>query len=226
MKSAQTLRAIPLFAKATPATLRRLCAETTVDEFGPGELIARQGDLPMHIQAVVKGRVGLIGRASDGGETVIQVCDSGAVLWVSSVVLNQPRIAWARTVARSTIANIPANDFREAFRNDPAVARATAYMFAAQIRAYASDIKELKLKTAAQRLATYLCGLSAQSSGPVSVNIPIERRLLAGLLGTTPESLSRAFAGLRPQGVSGRGKRIDIADVGKLRGYGLEDGPI
>ena len=42
-------------------------------------------------------------------------------------------------------------------------------------------------------------------------DLPTEKRLLASLLGMTPENLSRAFAALRPYGVTVNAARVTIA---------------
>jgi hypothetical protein len=43
--------------------------------------------------------------------------------------------------------------------------------------------------------------------------------MLAGRLGMTPESLSRAFARLQAEGVSASGRQVTIADSARLQRY-------
>ncbi|MBX9946929.1 MAG: helix-turn-helix domain-containing protein [Reyranella sp.] len=64
-----------------------------------------------------------------------------------------------------------------------------------------------------------MLALAPRDSGPVTVTLPDGRRLVAGRLGVTPQSLSRAFAALRPLGVSGGGRRVTIADPARLREF-------
>jgi hypothetical protein len=47
--------------------------------------------------------------------------------------------------------------------------------------------------------------------------LPYDKVLIAGRLGLKPESLSRAFAKLRPVGVEVRASHVVVHDVGKLR---------
>ena len=51
------------------------------------------------------------------------------------------------------------------------------------------------------------------------------RPLVAGMLGVAPQSLSRAFATLRPLGVSGGGREIAITDLNRLREATGSQGP-
>jgi CRP-like cAMP-binding protein len=55
------------------------------------------------------------------------------------------------------------------------------------------------------------------------VVLPYDKVLIAGRLGMKPESLSRAFARLKDQGVVIRQNLAAIADVGALRDYVEED---
>jgi CRP/FNR family transcriptional activator FtrB len=112
---------------------------------------------------------------------------------------------------------IPAEHFRDVLARDPALNAALVKELSRHWRLLVRQIKDLKLRTAPQRLAAYLLDLAGGRDG--SVELPEERRLLAGRLGMTPESLSRAFAQLASEGVSGRGRKVSIADAGQLRKY-------
>jgi CRP-like cAMP-binding protein len=85
-------------------------------------------------------------------------------------------------------------------------------------RELVGQITDLKLKSSSQRLGAYLLTLA---TGPSSseVRLPSERQLVAARLGMTPESLSRAFARLRPLGVLGHGQSVAIKDPKRLRSF-------
>ena len=86
------------------------------------------------------------------------------------------------------------------------------------------QIKDLKLRSTAERLAAYLLTLIPATSGPATLKLAEERKLLAGRLGMTPETLSRAFVQLRKLGVSSRGRQVQIASVRQLRDFcGFDD---
>lgn len=53
--------------------------------------------------------------------------------------------------------------------------------------------------------------------------LPYDKVLIAGRLGMKPESLSRAFAKLRDQGVTIRQNNAAIADIAALRDFSEED---
>lgn len=70
-----------------------------------------------------------------------------------------------------------------------------------------------------------LLALAPGQTGAATVTLPSGRRLIAGRLGITPQSLSRAFAALRPLGVSGDGRQVSIADLERLRDVGRPQAP-
>lgn len=85
-------------------------------------------------------------------------------------------------------------------------------------RTLIGQIKDLKLLSAIElRLSAFLLALAPRETGPVTVT-PGGRRLVAGRLGITPQSLSR-FAALRPLGISGGGRQVTIVDPARLREF-------
>ncbi|MBX9634836.1 MAG: helix-turn-helix domain-containing protein, partial [Magnetospirillum sp.] len=92
---------------------------------------------------------------------------------------------------------------------------------AGSLRGQIKEITELKLQSTTERLASYLATLAGDVTGHAVVRLPFEKRLLAERLGMEPATLSRAFAKLREVGVeTGRGDRVEIADVAELRRMG------
>jgi hypothetical protein len=55
------------------------------------------------------------------------------------------------------------------------------------------------------------------------VALPYDKILIAGRLGLTPESLSRAFARLRTIGVVVDASHVMVRDVAKLRALAADD---
>lgn len=217
------LRKSLLFAELTDQSMQRLTVDAVEARFARGDLIVKQGDVPRHLHVVLEGQVGLIGQATDGEETVVELFEPGDVFIAPAVILDMPHLMSVRAVESASIALIPAEAYRTALREDHKLALASTHMLARHWRRLIRQIKDLKLKTATQRLGSYLTSLTPRPMGASTVQVEGERRVLARRLGMTPESLSRAFASLRELGVTGRGKRIEIADVAKLRAYCLED---
>jgi CRP/FNR family transcriptional activator FtrB len=67
-----------------------------------------------------------------------------------------------------------------------------------------------------ERLANYLLQQRATDNSGDVVSLHHEKRILASLLGMTPENLSRAFAALQKHGVSVQGAVVTLANTAAL----------
>jgi len=123
----------------------------------------------------------------------------------------------ARTLQRSKILLIPSQNVREAFEKDEAFARAIVSELAECYRAVVRDQKNLKLRTAVERLANRLLSLDAAQGGKGEILLPYDKKILASFLGMTAENLSRAFNTLAAYGVEVDGAAVRLRDIKALR---------
>ena len=82
-----------------------------------------------------------------------------------------------------------------------------------------SQIEQLTVRSSPERLAKFLFELSGVRSGQTTVQLPLDKALIAGRLGMQPETFSRALSRLRNQGVTCNGNAVHIADVSALGLY-------
>ena len=68
-----------------------------------------------------------------------------------------------------------------------------------------------------ERLANRLLRLHEAQGANGRVTLPYDKRLLASLLGMTPENLSRSFGTLKPYGVVVNGAEVRLNDLETLR---------
>ncbi len=211
------LKSTLLFSDLPANAIDRLTYTAFVQNLPAGAVLFQQGDQPEFLYILLAGRVALTGNSDGGGEAVIEFFRRGDIFIAPAVILDLPYLMSTRVVQDARILMIPAEHFREVLARDPSLNAALVKELSRHWRLLVRQIKDLKLRTAAQRLATYLLDLSAGRGG--AIELSEERRLLAGRLGITPESLSRAFAQLVAEGVTGRGKRVQIADSDRLKRY-------
>jgi len=85
------------------------------------------------------------------------------------------------------------------------------------LRELVTALEQLQSHSASQRLATFLLGLVPSDSGAADLHLPIDKGLIAARLGMKPETLSRALATLREEGLQISGERVRVPDVERLR---------
>jgi CRP/FNR family transcriptional regulator len=84
-------------------------------------------------------------------------------------------------------------------------------------------IEELSLKEVPGRLATYLLYLSDREEGALILKLDISKKLMASLLGTIPETLSRIFLKMNSLGIIKiKGRTITILDKESLKKISAE----
>ena len=212
------IRRSRLFAPVAEADLAAMLATCFVQGLPKGAVPCQQGEKPEFLHVVLSGSVGLFGEGPRE-EMLVEFFGAGDSFILPAVMLDAPYLMTARLLDEGRLLLWPAAAFRAQVRANGALAYGATLMLSTYWRTLVGQIKDLKLLSAIERLSAFLLALSPRQSGPVTVNLPGGRRLIAGRLGVTPQSLSRAFAELRSIGVSGSGRQVAIADAARLREF-------
>ncbi|MCP1727187.1 CRP/FNR family transcriptional activator FtrB [Natronospira proteinivora] len=188
-------------------------------EMPSGTTLFRQGESARFLHVVLEGRVALIGSSDHKDETVVEFFREGDVFIMPAVVLEMPYLMSARTVDDSRILLIPATPFREEVESNAALNLAVTHELSRHWRLLIRQVKDLKLRSAPQRLGSYLLSLADTDQQSGVVELPEQRGMLARRLGMTPENLSRAFNRLQDSGVRSRGRQVMLDDIPALREF-------
>lgn len=219
----ERLRTNSLFSTMSPEVRESLFEDAFELDMPAGSTLFKQGEDSRFLYVVQVGRVALLGNSDDKVETVVEFFDQDDVFIMPAVMLELPYLMSARTVEESSIVMIPSNRFREAIDQDHALALAAVRELSAHWRLLTRQVKDLKLRTAPQRLGAYLLNMADAVTDEATVELPEQRGLLARRLGMTPENLSRAFARLRELGVRSQGRTISLHDIPALREFCVYD---
>ncbi len=207
------LRRLPLFREMMTQTFDGLMQVAYSQVFPPQLDLFRQGQTADFLHIVVEGTIEL--HAEWGGnDTVMGVMRPVSAFILAACVRDAPYLMSARTLEQSRVVLLPAADLRAAMRRDPDLAMAAMGELANSYRAMVRHAKNLKLRTAPERLAAWILN---HADGRPSLMLPFEKRHLASYLGITPESLSRTMRTLQQNGIKVDGARIIITDPQKLK---------
>lgn len=214
----------PLFS-ALPAEVReRLSAHARVTRVPRGTILFRQGDCAQMLHVLLEGQVGLQGSAGgpEGKEpeqTVVEIMDAGEAFIFAAVLTGKPYLMGAVALSPCRLLELPREPLLADLRESPDLALAMLGSLARNFRTLVREVKDLKLKSASQRLALYLMSLTSRRRGTVIVRLPHNKSVIAARIGIRPETLSRAFAQLREHGVVVDGHTVAMADLSKLGRY-------
>ncbi|CAA7620010.1 cAMP-binding protein [Candidatus Terasakiella magnetica] len=210
---------LAMFSELSATALSEVTVEATVTRYARNEIIFHQGDQPAALRVVLDGQVGLMGTITDGGETLVEILKTGEMFIAAAVLTEKPFLMSAVALQPSRILSLPGERFRRDVRERSDLAFAMLTSMAKHYRMLVREVKDLKLKSAAQRLALYLLGLTVKREGSTIVRLPHSKGMIAARVGVRPETLSRAFSHLKERGVVVDGQAVAIADIPSLRSY-------
>lgn len=212
-----------LLGSAPDVVVETVLASAHVREFDRGATIFLQGEQARAIYIVAEGWVKLYRIAPNGSEAVVSVFTKGSSFGEAVAFRNMPYPVAAEAVTDCRLIRIEASVFMRMIADSPEIAVSMLSATYAHLHALVAQIEALKAQTGAQRVAEFLLQLADCTSGSCEVVLPYDKVLIAGRLGMKPESLSRAFARLKDQGVTIKHNVASIADLDALRDYADED---
>ncbi|MTH33709.1 helix-turn-helix domain-containing protein [Paracoccus limosus] len=209
------IRSLPLFREVSTQTFEGLMAVSYSQAFPPQLDLFTQGERADFLHILVEGSVALHADWN-GREAVMAMVRPVSSFILAACIRDVRYLMSARTLERSRILMLPAVDLRAAIRREPELAAAVMSELASGYRGMVRQAKNLKLRTARERVAAWLLGHAHRQGGVNGFTLPVEKRDLASYLGMTPESLSRALSGLKTQGIALDGARVIITDRERL----------
>lgn len=182
-----------------------------------GETVFLQDEPARSVFLVISGAVKLSRMTPGGTEAVVAIIGRGRSFAEAMVLRGAPYPVTAEAITSCTLLQIDGGRLRQFLLENPEFAIDLLASTFVHLQGLVEQIEKLKAHTGVQRLAEFLASLADCEVGACEVQLPYNKRLVAGHLGMQPESLSRAFAKLRPEGVETDTNRVMIADVVALR---------
>ncbi|MEO8713946.1 MAG: cyclic nucleotide-binding domain-containing protein [Acetobacteraceae bacterium] len=218
------LRGLPPFRDLPDALLAEIETISDVVTVEHGQEVCRQGAVPTHLYYVLEGQISLSSTAPDGTTAVVEVIHPLGDFVLASVMLRLPYLQAANAVTRGRLVAIEAEALGALIERSPALSLALLLSLSRDFRNLVRQVRDLKVRTTAQRLGCYLLALVPDPTvSEAAIRLPFEKGLLAGRLGCRQENLSRAFAALRELGVETHGARVTLRDVPRLTAYAMPD---
>ena len=214
--SVEAAEDLPFFRGLSPEIREALLGNAVLHGVAPGTILFEQGELPKFQHIVLAGSVHLFGRSGEGREVLIEAVAAPDLVIPAAVVTGLPYLMQARVPEPSRLLLIPAGAFRTAVAGNAGLAQALIAGLAGQFRRMVRQIKNLKLRSATERVGCYLLAMSRRQGTPDRVLLPYGKSLIASELGMTRESFSRALSALQEVGIEVRDETVAILDPARL----------
>lgn len=214
---------LPLFREMQEQQRERIFSGSFLQVFPPQLTLFEQGQQPDFLHVLVDGLVELYATGA-GRDTTMRIVEPVTSFILAAVITDMPTLMSARTLAPSRILLVPAALVREVVKHDAALMQETTRELAMAYRDMVRALTDMKLRQSAERLGNLLLQQEQrQGGGQGLVQLHAEKRVVASLLGMTPENLSRAFAVLGQHGLEVDGPQVRITDRAALEAFARPD---
>lgn len=181
-----------------------------------GQLLFRQGDPCQGIYSIQSGLVGMRRADADGNSALLSLQMKGDVIGYRALLSRAPHASTAEALTTTRVCFVEASRIAAAMDRNPAVKDVFLHRALDELdrtEAKCASLLTVDLKARLLQLLHQLSeSLGCKSEGASRVlDLPIQRKDIAALIGATPESISRVIARLRSEGlVSFDGRKVTI----------------
>lgn len=218
------LRACRLWRTASENAIDLLASRAQVVTMPRGARLTAEGDPADTFGVVVTGRARVYHLQADGRSITYETVETGGPLGAVAALAGGRYPANIDAATPVTVAWLPREALFDLMAAEADVSRAIISDLAGRVLNLTAVVQTLALDVPG-RLARYLFqrSLTAGEATPEGLRVPLgmAKSELAASLGTVPETLSRALARLRDDGVLAvHGSEVLVFDVGALARMG------
>jgi CRP-like cAMP-binding protein len=193
-----------------------------ISHYPAGSLVIRQHEPQVGIHIVCEGSVAVFAELDHRREAVLYMGGRNAIIDIQDWVLERPTYSVsARALSTSTILFISNDDLRRLYAADPTISMIITTHLARRLdwalrRQGLQQVSEVKTRVMAV-LRELVEVTGQQHAQDAHFESPINRRLLADIVGAAPETISRVLTELETTALINRkDSRISIPDVPRL----------
>lgn len=204
-----TLRSCQLFSGLPLPDLEEIAALVTVRSLSDDTYLFHQGEVSLGFYLVQRGAVNVHRVNTAGKEQVIHVFRAGESFAEASLATATGYPAEARAIGDTQVLLVQKDGFVALLRRRPELALRMLAAMSSHLRVLVAQLEDLTLKDVETRLASWLVKRCADPAATTSFTVELRstKRVLAAELGTVGETLSRALAKFRDQGLIKVGSR-------------------
>lgn len=217
-----TLRQCRLFSGLPESDLAGVADACSLRAFAKGEYLFHEGDKAAGFYVVQTGVINIHRFTPDGKEQIICLFRRHESFAEATLATIETYPANAAAVEPSQVLLVRKPEFKALILRNPDLALRMLSSMSIHLRHLVELIEGLKGRQIESRLGAWLLQNrgDGNAKGPVVIELPVSKKILAGELGVTSETLSRTFAKFRDEGlISVDGKRITLLNEAGLSAW-------
>ncbi len=207
-----------LFRSFTGEEINLLLTSTSLKKVRKGEQIFVEGLDAAAFFIVASGKVKIYKLSAHGKEHTLHIHGPGDLVAEAAIFDSMSYPASCACLEDSVLVRVSRDGIINLIKERPELALKMMSGYSKRLRQFVVKIEELSLKDIKARLAGYLLKNSTVENGVTLFRLKYSKKELSSLLGTIPETLSRALGFLKQQNlISEKDNTIVIPDPEKLR---------
>ncbi len=215
---ASALARLPLFQDLDPADLAGLAASLRRRRYARAETVFLAGDPGTNLCVVKSGHVKLALTSEDGREVILALLGPGEVFGEMALFDGEPRSADAVATEQTELLLLARDAFVRSLERSPSLAIQVIRVLAQRLRANNQLRQDSALLDVPARLARLILMLAEARKGEQPTTPRLTQSDLAGMAGTTRETLNKWIGLFEDQGLIRRdGGRIVVLEPERLR---------
>ncbi len=216
MNTSEIIGRAGFFAGLAPGLIEQLATIAAPKRYQAGETIFEEGDPGLGFHLVAEGRVKIFKSTPDGKEQILHLFGPGEPFGEVAIFLGRGYPAQALALADTATIFFPREALRGLIARNPDLAFGLLAVLSQRLVRFARLVESITLKEVPARLAAFILDLAGQKE--TQVELTVTKGQLASLLGSTPETISRALGRLKSAGlISERKPYLTILDPRRLR---------
>ncbi|HTM92505.1 MAG TPA: response regulator [Flavisolibacter sp.] len=179
-----------------------------VDKYKKGQRIFSEGNHPLRLYYVMKGKIKVFRTNDRGKELILKISNEGEFFGYVALIENTVYKEFADALEDCEIIGIPKNEFDELMNSNREVSRKFIKLLAGDILKREDQLIHIAYNSLRRKVADALLFLKEKfKDRPGAFSIHISRENLAAVAGTATESLIRTLTDFKTE------KLIDIRDA-------------
>ena len=219
---------VPFFQELDKKQLVEVNKKFTATHYSKREIIYRQGDSATMLRVVVAGNVKLAAHTMEGKNVLLDMLQPGAFFGNPTAARKDVYNETAETQTDACILSIRLTDFREVMNRYPSVAMSVLDITTDRLNESRQRIQHLSTLPVTKRIAHILVTLGnkfgEKDPRGLLVQLPLSRKDLADMAGTSTETTSRIMSRFQEEGLITTGRQwVAINDKPELLRISAED---
>lgn len=213
------LRKSRMFADLPAADVSTIAQGCSLRSLDKDEMLFREGQKAEGFYVVQTGRVSVFRLTPDGREQIICIFQPPESFAEVALATMETYPANAVALEASQVVLVHKAQFRDLVCKKPELALHMLVSMSLHLKHLVQTVHDLKGRQIEARLADWILQQTAAGGGAEGAfTLPVSKKVLAGQLGVTSETLSRTLARFRnEQAIEVDGPRIRILNVAGLR---------